>query len=147
MEYDEGSAVIGIPQEAPDTAILRENEKAIDLLERTRRFNIEWVQAGHRRGPNTNNVSATISVNPDEWKLVGEWMWKNKSTFNGLSELPSDNGSYKDAPFEVVTEEVFKAKWEYIESTPIDLTRIIEEEDMTDLAGEAACQGGSCEII
>ena len=54
---------------------------------------MEWVKAGHRKGANTNNVSATISVKQGEWDLVGEWMWKNKNTFNGLAVLPYDNGS------------------------------------------------------
>ena len=36
MEYQPGSAVIGIPQKAPDTAILRENESALSFLERVK---------------------------------------------------------------------------------------------------------------
>lgn len=147
MDYDPNSAVIGIPQEAPEGAILRDNESAIDLLERVKKLNLKWVHTGHRRGPNTNNVSATISVKPEEWDEVGEWMWNNRHSYNGLSVLPFDGGSYKDAPFEVVSDEVFKRKLDYINNNPIDLTLIVEEKDNTSQKENLACSGGSCEIL
>lgn len=147
MDYDPDSAVIGIPQKAPSTAILRKDETAIDLLERVKRFNLDWVQKGHRRGPNTNNVSATISVQDNEWEEVGEWMWKHRNTYNGLSVLPYDGGTYKDAPFTETTEEKYDELIAYIAKNPIDLTKIVESVDNTDLTGEIACAGGACEVI
>lgn len=147
MDYDPHSAVIGIPQKAPDTAILRENETALELLERVKDFNLNWVQKGHRRGPNTNNVSATISVQDHEWGEVGEWMWKYRNTYNGLSVLPYNGGTYKDAPFMTTTEERYNELMAYIEENPIDLTKIIEQVDNTDLTGEIACGAGGCEVL
>lgn len=146
MDYDPHSAVIGIPQRAPEGAIMRENENAIDFLERVKKFNLQWVKTGHRSGPNTNNVSATVNIREDEWKDVGEWMWKNRNTYNGLSVLPYDGGTYKDAPFETCTTEVYESKCKYIEDHPIDLTLIIEEEDNTEQAQELACAGNNCEL-
>ena len=137
-------AVVSVPQKAPDGAIYR-TESPMDLLERTKKFNVEWVKAGHRKGANTNNVSATISVKQDEWDLVGEWMWKNKNTFNGLSVLPYDNGSYTQAPFEDITEDKFKEMESHLNN--IDLKQIIEMTDETDLKDQAACAGGACEIV
>ncbi len=147
MDYQPNDAVIGIPQKAPDNAILRENETAIDLLNRVKRYNLDWVQKGHRRGPNTNNVSATISVKPHEWKDVGEWMWDNKNNFNGLSVLPYDGGTYKDAPFMPCTKERYEELMYYIENNPIDLTKIIELDDNTDLSGEVACGPEGCHVM
>lgn len=147
MDYDPNSAVIGIPVEAPSTAITRDSENTFDLLERVKRFNLEWVKAGHRRGPNTNNVSATISVKEDEWPQVGKWMWENKGTYNGLSVLPFDGGSYKDAPFQEVDEETYQRKLDYILNNQIDLTKIIEEEDYTSQKDELACGAGGCEVL
>jgi ribonucleoside-triphosphate reductase len=147
MEYDPMSAVIGIPQIAPEGAILREEESALDLLWRIKALNLDWVHNGHRRGPNTNNVSATISVKEKEWHDVGEWMWNNRHSFNGLSVLPFDGGTYKNAPFEEVSDEVFNRKLAYITENPIDLTLIREEQDNTTVKESVACSGGSCEII
>ena len=137
-------AVVSVPQKAPKGAIYR-TESPMDLLERTKKFNMEWVKAGHRKGANTNNVSATISVKQDEWDSVGEWMWKNKHTFNGLSVLPYDNGSYTQAPFEDITEDKFKEMESHLNN--IDLKKIVEMTDETDLKDQAACAGGACEIV
>ena len=140
----EQQAVVEIPQKAPEGSILR-TENALDLLERVRKFNTEWVQVGHREGQNSHNVSCTISVKEDEWPDVGEWMWKNRNTFNGIAVLPYNGGTYTQAPFEDITEERFNMLERSLND--IDLTGVIEAEDATDLAGEAACGGGACEII
>ena len=137
-------AVVSVPQKSPKGAIYR-TESAMDLLERTKKFNTEWVKKGHRKGANTNNVSATISVKQDEWEQVGEWMWKNKNTFNGLSVLPYDNGSYTQAPFEDITEEKFLEMESHLNG--IDLTKVTETSDETNLQDQAACAGGNCEIV
>ena len=139
----DSQAVIEIPQKAPEGSILR-TESPLDLLNRVGRFNTEWVAGGHREGQNSHNVSCTISLKDDEWDLCGEWMWKNRNNFNGISVLPYDGGTYVQAPFEDITKE----RYEMLESSlnAINLTKVIEMQDETDLSGEAACAGGSCEI-
>lgn len=137
-------AIVSIPQRAPEGAILR-TESALDLLERTKKFNTEWVRAGHRKGANTNNVSATISVKQEEWETVGKWMWDNKNTFNGLSVLPYSNGSYQQAPFEDIDEATFLEMEGHLSG--IDLKMVTEATDETDLNGQVACAGGACEIV
>jgi ribonucleoside-triphosphate reductase len=137
-------AVISVPQKAPEGSILR-SESAIELLERVRKFNLEWVKKGHRRGANTNNVSATVSITEGEWEAVGKWMWKYKETFNGLSVLPYFGGSYVQAPFEDITEEQFEEMAKSLHS--IDLTKIVEDSDDTNLMDQVACAGGACEIV
>jgi len=145
MKLIPNSAVIEIPQMAPDSATLREDETALQMLERVQRWNTEWVRSGHIHGANTHNVSATVSVKPDEWEGIVEWMWENKDTFNGLSVLPYDGGTYVQAPFEEITEEEFNKR--YATLSEVDLTKVIEIEDNTDLKGELACSGGSCEVV
>jgi len=137
------TAVISIPQQAPKDSILR-TESPMDLLERVKKVATEWVSNGHRKGSNSHNVSATISIKDDTWDEVGEWMWKNKDHYNGLSVLPHNGGTYKQAPFEDIT----KAKYEELLKSlnEIDLTKVIELDDNTDLSGELACSSGSCEV-
>jgi ribonucleoside-diphosphate reductase alpha chain len=137
------TAVIGIPQKAPDTAIFR-TESPIQLLERVKKVHGEWVKPGHRSGNNTHNVSATISIREHEWKAVGEWMWENKEFYNGLSVLPYDGGTYIQAPFEDCTKEKYEELMKTLND--VDLSKIIEMEDTTDLSGELACAGGACEV-
>jgi ribonucleoside-diphosphate reductase alpha chain len=138
------TAVISIPQKAPTGAILR-TETAIDLLERIRKVHNDWIKSGHVGGSNTHNVSATISINPDEWGPVGEWMWEHRDSYNGLSALPYKDHTYIQAPFEDCTKEVYEKLMESL--VEIDLTKIIEHDDNTNLTGELACSGGSCTVV
>jgi ribonucleoside-triphosphate reductase (thioredoxin) len=137
-------AVISVPQKAPENAILR-SESALEMLERVRRYNVEWVKKGHRKGANTNNVSATVSITETEWEEVGKWMWENKDTFNGLSVLPYFGGSYIQAPFEDITEEQFNEMASHLQG--LDLTKVVEFNDETNLGDSVACGGGACEIV
>jgi ribonucleoside-diphosphate reductase alpha chain len=136
-------AVISVPQKAPAGAITRQ-ETALDLLGRTSKVWKEWVKAGHRKGENKNNVSVTVTIKPDEWVGVGEWMWDNRENFTALSVLPFSDHSYMQAPFEDIDEAQYNEMVSHLHK--IDLTKVVETEDATDLAGEVACGGGGCEV-
>ena len=137
------TAVIGVPQKAPEGSILR-SESPLQLLERVKWFNQNWIKPGHRTGMNTHNISATVSIREHEWDAVGNWMWENKEHFNGLSVLNYDGGSYIQAPFQDITKEEYERLMETLHD--VDLSNVVELEDNTDLTGELACAGGACEI-
>ena len=137
------TAVISIPQKAPEGSIMR-TESALQLLKRVKLVTDEWVKPGFRKGQNTHNISATVSIKDAEWVDVGEWMWDNRASYNGLSVLPYNGGTYTQAPFEDCSKETYEAMMASL--TNIDLTQVSEDEDNTNLAGEVACAGGACEI-
>ena len=136
-------ALITVPVKAPAGAILR-TETAIDLLERIKRYQNNWVNTGHRSGVNKHNVSATVTVKPHEWGVIGDWLWQNKDSYGGLSFLPEDGGSYLWQPYQ----ECSKAEYDRYSAQVknIDLTELVENGDETDLVGEVACGGGACLI-
>lgn len=136
-------AIVEIPQAAPKGSVLR-YENTFDMLNRVSKYNTKWVKAGHRTGDNTNNVSATISIKPDEWTAVGNWLWNHKNDFNGMSVLPYDNGSYVQAPFENITEDQYDIMNNNIKN--FNLLDIKENEDLTSFSQEIACAGSNCEI-
>jgi len=138
------TAIISVPQRAPEGSIDR-SESALQLLKRIKMVTENWVKPGHNRGQNTHNVSATISIRPAEWTDVGDWMWENKEYYNGLSVLPFSDHTYKQAPFEDCSPEKYQVLYEALKD--VDLTAVVEYEDDTNLAGELACSGGSCEVI
>ena len=137
------TAVIEIPQHAPKGSIVR-TESAFDLLERVKQVSDEWVKPGHRAGSNTHNVSATISLKEDEWDKAGEWMWNNRDCYNGLSVLPYDGGTYTQAPFEDISKNEYDERMKHL--SIVNLENVVEMNDNTDLSGELACAGGSCEV-
>lgn len=137
------TAVISVPQKSPQGAIYR-TESAMSLLKRVARVSKEWVKEGHRKGQNTHNVSATVSIRESEWVDVGEWMWENRDAYNGLSVLPYDGGNYQQAPFEDCSKETYESMMKSLVN--IDLTNVYEGDDNTNLTEQAACAGGVCEI-
>jgi ribonucleoside-diphosphate reductase alpha chain len=138
------SAVVEIPIKAPEGSVLR-IESALSTLERVKDVSMKWIKPGHISGNNTHNVSATISIKNGEWEVVGEWMWNNKVYYNGLSVLPFDGGNYSQAPFENITKDEYEKLVNDL--TSIDLSNIIEQEDIINFNDSVACGGGSCEII
>ena len=137
------TAVISIQQKAPEGSIMR-TESPFQLLERVKKVATEWVKAGHRNGSNSHNVSATISLREHEWDPAGEWMWENRKSYNGLSVLPYNGGTYTQAPFEDITEEKYEEMMESLKD--VNLSMVVELDDNTNLTGELACSGGNCEI-
>ena len=137
-------AVISVPQKAPDGAITR-HESTLDLLERVKLISKDWVKSGHDKGNNTHNVSCTVSVRDNEWKIVGEWMWANKEYYNGLSVLPYHGGTYKQTPFEDCTKEIYDQMMSNLHN--VDLSKVIEIQDNTNFSDSAACGGGNCEVV
>lgn len=99
----QSSAIITVPQKAPEGAILR-TESAIDSLERLKALSIAWIRPGHAKGKNRNNVSCTISVKDNEWNEVGTWMWQNREHYTAIAVLPYDGGTYVQAPFEDIVD-------------------------------------------
>jgi len=133
---------VRIPIKAPEGSIFR-TESAIDLLERVKKFSKEWIKPGHVNGVNTHNVSATVSINGN-WEEVGEWMWENRTVYNGLSVLPYNGGIYEQTPFTTITKEEYEKQSSRLKE--VDLTQVVETDDHIDFSQTVACAGSQCEL-
>ena len=138
------TAVISIPVKAPEGSITR-SEDMVSFLNRITDVSLKWVMRGHNFGLNTHNVSATVSVKEGEWEMLKEWMWDFKDYYNGISVLPYDGHVYIQAPFEEIDEQKFNEMSSVLRN--IDLSNVVEYDDSTNLIDQAACAGGSCEIV
>jgi len=100
--------VIRFPIEVPDGAKTKNQLPALALLEIVRSTQQNWVIAGTNKNLCTqpwltHNVSNTINVLDDEWEDVGEFIYKNRRYFCGISLLPhSGDKDYPQAPFTAV---------------------------------------------
>ena len=141
--FNKNNGILVLPQRAPIGAIIR-TETAIAQLERMKRVYLEWIQPGHKRGDNTHNVSITVSVRDGEWEEVTEWMWKNKDSYAAISLLPFSDHTYHQSPFENITEEEYNKRIKSLVGVDIEMIR--EDQDYTNLTGEAACSAGSCQV-
>jgi ribonucleoside-diphosphate reductase alpha chain len=93
--------VAEFPVKAPEHALLRDHETALEQCERYLHIMRTWISdRGH-------NQSATIYVRDHEWDEVGQWVFDHFDQITGISFLPYDGGSYRLAPYEEITEEQY----------------------------------------
>lgn len=132
------TAVFSFPIKAPEGAICRNDRTALQQLELWLTYQRYWCE---------HKPSVTISVRDEEWPEVGAWVWKHFDEVSGISFLPYSNHSYKQAPYEEITEEQYK---DMVANMPdendIDWTLFLEEDDFTEGTQTLACSSGSCEI-
>jgi ribonucleoside-diphosphate reductase alpha chain len=132
--------VVEFPVKAPDGCMTRDDETALEQLNRYLHIMRTWCsERGH-------NQSATVYVREHEWDTVGDWLYEHFDEVTGLSFLPYDGGKYELAPYEEITEEEFHARQSVFPPIDYELLSQFETEDMGEGAQTLACVGGSCEI-
>ena len=139
--YDADDRVVVIPLKAPDNAITA--ERAITFLDRIKHFHSEWIQAGHVSGRNTNNISATVDMKPDEWPSVYAWLWINRDKYNGLTLLPTSDTSFPQLVFTEISEDEYNNRLALVKDLPFEIP---EMSPFIDHRTNVACSGGSCEV-
>lgn len=142
--FSSSGVVVTIPQESPANAITREMETANGILDRVLNYHENWILPGHNSGENTHNVSVTINYKEDEVDALRTKLWKERNRYAAVSLLPFDGGSYKQAPFETCTKEVYEKSMELVKD--LDLRQVKEGEDKTERVETIACAGGLCEL-
>jgi len=135
--YAKSNWVFSFPMKAPEGALLTKDVSAIQQLELWQIYQNHWCE---------HKPSVTIFVGEDEWMEVGAWVYKNMSTLSGVSFLPRDTGTYRQAPYEEIDETKYN---ELLAALPkdIDWTQFMEETDQTTGTRDLACSAGACEIV
>ena len=134
--YAKSNWVFSFPMKAPEGAMLTKDVTAIKQLELWQIYQNHWCE---------HKPSITVFVGEDEWLEVGAWVYKNMATLSGVSFLPRDTGSYRQAPYE----EIDEAKYNELvaqSQVDIDWTQFKEENDTTTGSQNLACVAGVCEL-
>ena len=140
MDEDVDVWVARFPVRAPQGAMLRDHETAIEQCNRYLKIMRSWC------GVKGHNQSATIYVRPEEWGPVGEWVWEHFDEVTGLSFLPFSAEKYRLAPYVEISESEY---WDAMKEMPnldFSVLSIYEMEDEGNGAQEPACMGGHCEL-
>lgn len=132
----ESTVVFSFPIKSPKKARTREDLTALQHLDLWMQYQRHWCE---------HKPSVTISVKEDEWMDVGAWVFKNFDEISGISFLPYDGGTYRQAPYEECSKEVYES---LLATMPKDINwdELNEAEDNVEGAQELACSAGACEI-
>ena len=130
--------VLEFPCKAPEKAITRKNENAIEQLEYWKMLRTFWCE---------HNPSITVSVKEDEWLDTAAWVYKHFDDICGVSFLPSSDHVYQLAPYEDITKEQYDKLVKEMPVICFDRLSEYELEDATLGSKEYACTGGSCELV
>ena len=103
---------IAFPIVSPDDSIYREEVYGVDLLEKVKLVQQNWVEAGTNEDLCADtrirhNVSNTVTVLPHMWAQVEDYVYDNRHSFAGISFLAgSGDKDFAQAPMtEVKTQE------------------------------------------
>lgn len=148
-----GKWVIEFPVEAPAGAMVKSSLRAIEFLEKVKSTQQNWVIPGtvnNTISPGlTHNVSNTVIVDPEDWDAVADYLYENRQFFTGVSLLArTGDKDFAFAPYEAVLTAQDEAKWNSLiaDYRPVDYSQMVEQNDVTNLTGEAACAGGACAV-
>ena len=134
--YGDSRWVFSFPQKAPHGAITTKDVTAIQQLELWKIYQEHWCE---------HKPSITVYVDEHEWIEVGAWVYKNIDSLSGVSFLPRDNGTYRQAPYEEITEDQYRELLKG-QNLDIDWTEFKEGTDNTESSKQLACVSGVCEI-
>jgi len=128
------TTVFSFPQKAPD-GLTRSDVTSINHLELWLTYQREWCE---------HKPSVTISVEEKDWPSVGAWTWNHFDQISGVSYLPYDGGTYRQAPYEEINEDQYNELKSRIPK--IDWTKLVETTDNVEGVQTLACVSGICEI-
>jgi len=132
------TTVFSFPQKSPEGAITRNDMSALEQLELWLIYQRHWCE---------HKPSVTITVRDEEWLEVGAWVYKHFDEVSGISFLPHSDHSYKQAPYQECSKEVYE---EMLAKSPVSIKweelSEYEKEDNTKSSQTYACVG-SCEIV
>ena len=147
--YSNRDAVVEFPIKSPDSAILREDMSALDMLDVAETLQKNWVLEGDRGLDKVHhNVSCTITVRDNEWSKVQDRVWHNRSKYTGIAMLPyKGDHIYPQAPHESVDDSpVTREHWDFLRAQIKPIGEVREGADGTSFQQVAACAGGNCEL-
>lgn len=134
------TSVFYFPIKSPDGSVTRSHLGAIESLNLWENLQDNWCE---------HKPSATIYVKEHEWMEVGSWVYNKFDKLSGVSFLPYDGGTYRQAPYQELSKEEWE-EWCIAHPTPAidwDDLRFYEKEDTTTGSQELACTGGVCEVV
>ena len=130
------TTIFSFPMKAPDGCVTRDELDSFTHLKLWLTYQRHWCE---------HKPSVTVYVKEKDWPSVGAWVWEHFDEISGISFLPWDGGSYKQAPYEEITEDMYYLLKTGMPKT-VDWESFLEYTDNVEGAQQLACVAGVCEI-
>ena len=130
------TTIFSFPMKAPEGCVLRDDLDSFTHLRLWLAYQRHWCE---------HKPSVTVYVKEEDWPAVGAWVWKHFDEISGISFLPWDGGSYRQAPYEEVDEATYT---KLLSEMPpeVNWEDFVETDDNVEGAQTLACTSGACEI-
>lgn len=128
--------VVEFPVKAPEGRT-KYDVSAIEQLETYKMFMEHYVD---------HNCSITVSVRPEEWDLVEEWVYNNWDDTVALSFLPLEDSFYQLMPYESIEEDEFNRRVAAMKPFRPSLITKYEKEEIEFDFGSDGCDTGACPV-
>lgn len=133
---ENSTTVFSFPIKSPEGSVIENDLTAIEQLEIWKLYQDNWCE---------HKPSVTVYYTDEEYPEVMTWVWNNFDDISGISFLPKSEHTYKQAPYQEITEEEY-AKL-VAEMPTIEWDMFLETEDNTESSQTLACTGATCEVV
>jgi ribonucleoside-diphosphate reductase alpha chain len=131
------TTIFSFPMKAPDGCITRDELDSFTHLELWLAYQRHWCE---------HKPSVTVYVKEEDWPAAGAWVWKHFDEISGISFLPWDGGTYRQAPYEEIDADTYNTLVTSMPKT-IDWESFLETTDNVEGAQQLACVSGVCDIL
>ena len=130
------TTIFSFPMKSPEGCITRDELDSFTHLKLWLIYQRHWCE---------HKPSVTVYVKEADWPAVGAWVWEHFDEISGISFLPWDGGTYRQAPYEEVDKETYEKLTNNMPIS-IDWDKFVETDDNVEGAQQLACVSGVCEI-
>lgn len=132
------TTIFSFPIAGSKHSVCRDDVGALEQLRIWKIYQDSWCE---------HKPSITVYYKDSDFFAVAQWCWDNWDSLSGISLLPYDNGSYRQAPYTAITETEYKELAQAMPSVDWSVFASYEVTDTTTGSQELACTGGVCEIV
>ena len=135
----DNTRIFSFPMKSPESSVVVSDVGAMEQLKLWKIYQDYWCE---------HKPSITVYYKDSEFMEIGQWLYNNFDSVSGISFLPYSDHTYKQAPYQDISEEKY---YELLNDMPKDVDwsglGVFEVEDTTTGSKELACTGGVCEIV
>lgn len=132
------TVIFKFPIKSPRNCMTRDDVDAISHLKLWLVYSKLWCE---------HKPSITVTIRPDEWAIVADWVYEHFDEMSGVSFLPYDCGTYLHPPYETISKKRYNKLRAKMPAIDFNKLKMFERTDNTTSLIEFACTANGCENV